>query len=37
MMAVRREMNAPRLRRAKLGEMTAQIERHYAPGLAAYL
>ena len=37
MMAVRREMNAPRLRRAKLGEMPAQIERHHAPGLAAYL
>ena len=36
MMAVRRQMNAPRLRRAKLGEMPAQIERHHAPGLAAY-
>src|SRR5262249_21837416 len=29
MMAVRREMDAPRLRRAKLGEMPAQIERHH--------
>jgi len=37
MMAVRREMDARRLRRAKLGEMPAQIERHHAPGLAAYL
>ena len=35
MMAVRREMDAPRLRRAKLGEMPAQIERHHALGLAA--
>src|SRR4029450_1538398 len=36
MVAVRREMDAPRLRRAKLGEMPAQIERHHALGLAAY-
>jgi hypothetical protein len=35
MMAVRREMDASRLRRAKFGEMPAQIERHHAPGLAA--
>src|SRR6266851_8190802 len=36
MMAVRRQMNTPRLRRAELGEMPAQIERHHALGLAAY-
>src|SRR5215471_5034481 len=35
MMAVRREMNASGLRRAELGEMPAQIERHHALGLAA--
>ena len=36
MMAVRREMDAPRLRRAKLAEMTAQVERHRAAGPAVY-
>jgi hypothetical protein len=34
MMAMRREMDARRRRRAKLAEMAAQIERH-AYGLAA--
>src|SRR5262249_41156263 len=37
MMGRRRRMEAPWLRRAKLGEMPAQIERHHALGLAAYL
>jgi hypothetical protein len=34
MMAVRREMNASRLRGAKLGEMRSQIERHRPLGCA---
>jgi hypothetical protein len=34
MMAMRREMNAPRLGGTKLGEMAAQIERHHALGVA---